>query len=140
MDDNLLLTGESERFGISVSDAEFSHSIFHKKTKSSAEITIDLTGKPGAIVSSIEGFSLAHLNTDEFGYSFGWVADSTDKLSSIFEIKISSLKSEYVLQNEYQAGLINSREISKKKIKILTLAILSLLNGKRKNSFRFWKF
>ena len=112
LDETLLLSGESERFGISVSDAEFSHSVFHKKTKSSAEITIDLTGKPGAIVSSIEGFSLAHLNTDEFGYSFGWAADATEKFSSTFDIKISSLNSEYVLQNRYQAGLINSREIS----------------------------
>ena len=117
MDDNLLLSGESERFGISFSNEKFSHSFFHKKTESSAELTIDFIGKPGAIVSSIKGFSLANLNTDEFGYSFGWPADSTEKFSSSLDIKISSLKSEYILQNRYQAGLINSNEISHRKNK-----------------------
>ena len=103
LDDNLLLSGESERFGISFSNEKFSHSFFHKKTESSAELTIDFIGKPGAIVSSIKGFSLATLNTDEFGYSFGWAADSTEKFSSTFDIKISSLNSEYILQNRYQS-------------------------------------
>ena len=58
LDDNLLLSGESERFGISFSNEKFSHSFFHKKTESSAELTIDLIGKPGAIVSSIKVFHL----------------------------------------------------------------------------------
>ena len=115
LDNNLLLSGESKRFGISFSNAKFSHSFFHKYAESNAKLTVDLTGRPGAIVSAIKGFSLAKLNTDEFGYSFGWAANSTEKFSSSFDIKISSLNSEYVLQNHYQAGLINSREISHKK-------------------------
>ena len=32
LDDNLSLSGESERFGISFSNEKFSHSFFHKKT------------------------------------------------------------------------------------------------------------
>ena len=95
-----------------MSDSKFNHSFFYKKTDSNAKLTVDLTGRPGAIVSSIKGFSLANLNTDEFGYSFGWTVETTEKFSSSLEIKISSLKSEYVLQNRYQAGLINSHEMS----------------------------
>ena len=115
LDDNLLFSGESERFGISVSNEKFTHSVFHKKTDSNAELTIDLAGQPGSVVSSIRGFSLANLKTDELGYSFGWTFEPTEKFSSNFEVKISSLNSDYTLQNHYQAGLINSHETSRRK-------------------------
>ena len=133
LDDNLLLSGESERFGISLSDAKFSHSFFYKKTDSNAKLAVDLTGRPGAIVSSIKGFSLAKLNTDEFGYSFGWVADSSEKFSSSLEIKISSLKSEYLLQNRYQAGLINSDEFSHRKNENFNFGYLQSVNWQAGN-------
>ena len=136
MDDNLLLW-RIERFGISVSNEKFTHSVFHKKTDSNAELTIDLAGQPGAVVSSIRGFSLANLKTDELGYSFGWTFEPTEKFSSNFEVKISSLNSEYTLQNHYQAGLINSLRQVAEKTKISTSAICSLLNGKRKLGLTF---
>ena len=47
LDDNLLLSGRSTRFGLSFSDAKFSHSFFYKQTDSKAELAIDLVGQPG---------------------------------------------------------------------------------------------
>ena len=81
LDDNLLLSGESERFGISFSNEKFSHSFFHKNTESSAELTIDLIGRSNTRSGGVKVFfkSNKSLTTPPTMYKFalrGFISDS----------------------------------------------------------------
>ena len=108
LDDTLTFTGESTRLELTYSSQNFRHSIFNQKTKGSADLITNLKGEPRSIVNSISVSSSAKYNSSELGYSLGVEDHSNKNFNSTIEFNISSLKSKYELQNEFQAGLISS--------------------------------